>query len=146
MAACCSWKTIPISSSSARALLHRPSSSPSASHFVSIPTMSGGLHSARPAASSHFSVQRLTNFRLYFFYLFPFFVFALFRLEGMLELYESVMQCRLLRLQIVAFLNFNCHNFLFFPYFFTSFLDLIPVIFSFYSPKEVILFFFLSKI
>ncbi|KAL0545300.1 hypothetical protein IC582_015178 [Cucumis melo] len=64
MAACCSWKTIPISSSSARALLHRPSSSPSASHFVSIPTMSGGLHSARPAASSHFSVQRLTNFSL----------------------------------------------------------------------------------
>ncbi|KAA0064697.1 dual-specificity RNA methyltransferase RlmN isoform X1 [Cucumis melo var. makuwa] len=64
MAACCSWKTIPISSSSARALLHRPSSSPSASHFVSIPTMSGGLHSARPAASSRFSVQRLTNFSL----------------------------------------------------------------------------------
>ncbi|XP_038885250.1 uncharacterized protein LOC120075707 isoform X1 [Benincasa hispida] len=62
MAACCSWKTLRISSSSARTLLHRSSSSPSASHFVSKPTMSAGLPSAKPPASSRFYVQKLTNF------------------------------------------------------------------------------------
>ncbi|CAK9312341.1 unnamed protein product [Citrullus colocynthis] len=64
MAACYSWKTLRISSSSARTLLHRSSSFTSASHFVSKPTMSAGLPSAKPPASSRFSVQKLTNFRL----------------------------------------------------------------------------------
>ncbi|KAG6598206.1 protein NUCLEAR FUSION DEFECTIVE 6, chloroplastic/mitochondrial [Cucurbita moschata] len=65
MAACSTWKTLRISSSSARTLLQRSSSSPpSASHLVSKPTMSAPLPSAKPSASSRFSVPKLTNFRL----------------------------------------------------------------------------------
>ncbi|XP_022159141.1 protein NUCLEAR FUSION DEFECTIVE 6, chloroplastic/mitochondrial [Momordica charantia] len=64
MAACCTWKTLRMSSSSTRTLICRSSSSSSASHFVSRPTKPTGLPSAKPAASPRFSVQKLTNLRL----------------------------------------------------------------------------------